>query len=214
MFENRCVMSSYARDAIFRRSCCFFWPLYPWETDIYCEPSLRSKRFRASSSRKLGQKQKKNWRGRGGELSRYNSTGNASYAGYWETWEGYLRVVAIDYCIISLYCRHLSPSWWLDKFAWQFLYLSSSYSRAGIPSLSGVSKRLWQANFFPRTERSTLPPTYFFNKRTLSDRRLLWELVQNTKDQQKGTKLFNHSVSCLINNAALRISSCSKSRSK
>ena len=23
MFENRCVMSSYARDAIFRRSCCF-----------------------------------------------------------------------------------------------------------------------------------------------------------------------------------------------
>ena len=65
--------------------------------------SLRSKRFRASSSRTLGQERKKEeWRGRGrGEkvsssplplplpffllpiqLSRYNSTGNACYAGY------------------------------------------------------------------------------------------------------------------------------------
>ena len=34
MFENPRVMSSYARDAIFRRSRCFFffWPLYLWET--------------------------------------------------------------------------------------------------------------------------------------------------------------------------------------
>ena len=206
-------MSSYARDAIFRRSCCFFGLYIPEKlistVNLACVASV-SARVR----RENWDKSKKRIEGGGGgELSRYNSTGNASYAGYWETWEGYLRVVAIDYCIISLYCRHLSPSWWLDKFAWQFLYLSSSYSRAGIPSLSGVSKRLWQANFFPRTER-TLPPTPFFNKRTLSDRRLIWELVQNTKDQQKGTKLFNHSVSCLINNAALRISSCSKSRSK
>ena len=213
MFENRCVMSSYARDAIFRRSCCFFGLYIPEKlistVNLACVASV-SARVR----RENWDKSKKRIEGGGGgELSRYNSTGNASYAGYWETWEGYLRVVAIDYCIISLYCRHLSPSWWLDKFAWQFLYLSSSYSRAGIPSLSGVSKRLWQANFFPRTER-TLPPTPFFNKRTLSDRRLIWELVQNTKDQQKGTKLFNHSVSCLINNAALRILSCSKSRSK
>ena len=65
--------------------------------------SLRSKRFRASSSRTLGRERKKEeWRGRGrGEkvsysplplpvqffllplqLSRYNSTGNACYAGY------------------------------------------------------------------------------------------------------------------------------------
>ena len=43
--------------------------------------SLHSKRLRASSSRKLGREQKKKgMRGEGGR-ERYNSTGNACYAG-------------------------------------------------------------------------------------------------------------------------------------
>ena len=42
--------------------------------------SLHGKRLRASSSRKLGREQKKRNEGGGGR-ERYNSTGNACYAG-------------------------------------------------------------------------------------------------------------------------------------
>lgn len=66
--------------------------------------------------------------------------------------KGYLRFVFIDYFIIYLYCRDLSPSLWLDKFAWQFLYLSASYY-----DVSGASKGLSPATFFPRTERTFTP---------------------------------------------------------
>ena len=43
--------------------------------------SLHSKRLRASSSRKLGREQKKKRNEVGGGRERYNSTGNACYAG-------------------------------------------------------------------------------------------------------------------------------------
>ena len=62
MFENRCVMSSYVRDAIFRRSCCFFGLYIPEKlistVNLACVASVsaRVRRKNGDESKKKGLK--------------------------------------------------------------------------------------------------------------------------------------------------------------
>ena len=112
--------------------------------------SLRSKRFRASSSRTLGQERKKEeWRGRGrGEkvsssplplplpffwlplqLSRYNSTGNACYTGYFGRASPFFCTFLCNRCTTATWNCLISLFWrtWTQDNAFLRLFLNFDY---------------------------------------------------------------------------------------